>query len=79
MKKIFITIGVVVISASLLGLMGIQLYWINIALSVKEFNFQRGVSEAISGAIYKYNKLEIANALIKRQEQQNRADRKSVV
>ena len=73
MKKIFITIGVVVISASLLGLMGIQLYWINIALSVKEFNFQRGVSEAISGAIYKYNKLEIANALIKRQEQQNRA------
>jgi two-component system, OmpR family, phosphate regulon sensor histidine kinase PhoR len=69
MKKNVIIFVIVVITLSLLGLIGIQLYWISNALSVKEASFNRGVSEAISTAIYKYNKLEMAGAIMKKQEQ----------
>jgi two-component system, OmpR family, phosphate regulon sensor histidine kinase PhoR len=72
MKQNVIIFVIVVITISLLGLIGIQLYWISNALSVKEANFNRGVSEAISSAIYKYNKLEMADALLRKQEQQDR-------
>ncbi len=69
MKKNVIIFVIIIITISLLGLIGIQLYWISNALSVKESNFNRGASEAISSAIYKYNKLEMAHAMMKRQEQ----------
>ncbi len=48
---------------SLIGLVYIQLYWITNAISVKEVKFNRGVNEAISSAIYKYNKIELAYKL----------------
>jgi two-component system, OmpR family, phosphate regulon sensor histidine kinase PhoR len=75
MKKNVIIIVIVVITISLLGLIGIQLYWISNALSVKEANFNRGVSEAISSAIYKYNKLEMAGAIFRKQEQDRHVNR----
>ncbi len=75
MKKNVIIFVIIVITISLLGLIGIQLYWISNALSVKEANFNRGVSEAITTAIYKYNKLEMANAIIRKQEQDRQVSR----
>ncbi len=68
MKKNVIIFVIITITLSLLGLIGIQLYWISNALSVKETNFNRGVGEAIGSAIFKYNKLEMANAMLRQQE-----------
>jgi two-component system, OmpR family, phosphate regulon sensor histidine kinase PhoR len=75
MKKNVIILVIIVITLSLLGLIGIQLYWISNALSVKESHFSRGASEAISTSIYKYNKLEMAHAMMKRQEQDRQVNR----
>jgi len=68
MKKRFIILLIVAITLSLLGLVGIQIYWIKNALSVKEMNFDRGVGEAVSKAIYKFNKIEMARKLLLQQE-----------
>lgn len=75
MRKNFIIFVIVIITISLLGLVGIQLYWISNAFLVKESNFNRGVSDAISSAIYKYNKLEMANIISKRQQQDSQVGR----
>lgn len=75
MKKNVIIFVIIVITISLLGLIGIQLYWISNALAVKESNFNRGVSEALSSAIYKYNKIDIANAIMKNENGQHQANR----
>ncbi len=56
------------ISISLLGLLGIQLYWIRNAVAIKEVNFDRGVSEAASRAIYKFNKYELTRKIIRQQD-----------
>ncbi len=63
MKKSFIILVIVAISISLLGLLGIQLYWIRNAVAIKEVNFDRGVSEAVSRAIYRFNKQELARKM----------------
>ncbi len=68
MKKKFIILVIIAISISLLGLLGIQLYWIHNAVAIKEVNFDRGVSEAASRAIYKFNKHEITRKLIRQQD-----------
>ncbi len=68
MKKRFIFLVIISITLSLLGLIGIQLYWIRNALSVKEANFDRGVSEAASRAIYKFNKMEMTRKVMLQRE-----------
>ncbi|MFN3556322.1 MAG: sensor histidine kinase [Bacteroidales bacterium] len=75
MRKNVIILVIILITISLLGLVGIQLYWISNAFAVKEANFNRGVSEALSIAINKYNKIEMANAIMYRQEQDRRVNR----
>jgi len=70
MKKRFIILVIIAISISLVGLLGIQLYWIRNAVAVKEVNFDRGVGEAASRAIYKFNKHELTRKITK---QQNRS------
>lgn len=60
---------VVLITLSLLGLVGIQLYWISNAFILKESNFNRDVSEALTSAIYKYNKIEMAGIFFQEYEQ----------
>ena len=59
---------IVAITVSLLGLVGIQIYWIRNAVSVKEANFDRGVSEAVIKAINKFNKIEMARKILLQQE-----------
>ena len=56
------------ISVSLLGLVGIQVYWIKNAVSVKEVHFDRGVGEAVSRAIYRFNQSEVKRRLMLRHE-----------
>ncbi len=68
MKKRFITLVIVAITISLVGLVGIQLYWISNAVAVKEANFEQGVSEAASRAIYKFNKQELARKVMRQRE-----------
>ncbi|MDR4987520.1 MAG: HAMP domain-containing sensor histidine kinase [Bacteroidales bacterium] len=68
MKKRFIILVIVAISVSLTGLLIIQLYWIRNAVAIKEVNFERGVSEAASRAIYRFNKEELTRKLIRQQE-----------
>jgi len=72
MKRRFIILLIVAITISLLGLVGIQIYWIRNALAVKEANFDRGVGEAVSKAIYKFNKIEFARKLMIQQERDAR-------
>lgn len=68
MRKTFIILVIVAITISLLGLIGIQLYWIRNAVSVKEVNFERGVTEAVSRAIEKFNKIELSKKLLTQQD-----------
>jgi two-component system, OmpR family, phosphate regulon sensor histidine kinase PhoR len=63
MKKRIIIPVIIAISASLLGLLGIQLYWIHNAIAIKENNFNRSVSEAANRAIYRFNKHELSRKL----------------
>ncbi len=63
MKKKFIILVIIAISLSLMGLLGIQLYWIRNAVAIKEVNFDRSVGEAATRAIYRFNKHELTRKL----------------
>ncbi len=52
-------IGIIIImTAALFGLLGIQLYWIRNASSVKEASFRRSVNEAMARVVFKLERLE---------------------
>ncbi|MFP4064153.1 MAG: sensor histidine kinase [Bacteroidales bacterium] len=68
MKKRFIILVVIAITIALVGLLGIQLYWIRNAVAIKEVNFDRGVSEAATRAISQFNKQELARKMMEQQE-----------
>ena len=68
MKKRFIILVITAITISLLGLVSIQLYWINNAISVKEVNFDRGVSEAVGRAVHKFNQIELTRKMLLQRE-----------
>jgi two-component system phosphate regulon sensor histidine kinase PhoR len=63
MNKRSIILIIVIIALALLGLVSIQVYWINNAIKVKETNFNRSVNEALSNVIYKLEKIEVANQI----------------
>jgi len=63
MNRKVIVLVIILISFALVGLVGIQLYWIKNALAVKEANFDRGVNEAMTNVVYKLGKLEIAGRI----------------
>ena len=48
---------------ALIGLMGIQIYWITNASSVKEANFKRSVNEAITRVVAKIEQMEKRKAM----------------
>lgn len=50
-------------SVALIGLVGIQLYYINGAVKLKEQRFHTAVNEALSGVVYQYDKLMTADRL----------------
>jgi two-component system, OmpR family, phosphate regulon sensor histidine kinase PhoR len=58
MNRKIILFTIVVMTLALIGLMGIQIYWIRNASAVKEATFQRTVTEAMSRVVYKVERLE---------------------
>ena len=60
MNRKVIILVIILISFALVGLVGVQLYWIKNALAVKEANFNRAVNEALTNVVYKLEKLEVA-------------------
>ncbi|NTW34254.1 MAG: HAMP domain-containing histidine kinase [Bacteroidetes bacterium] len=60
MNKTTITLVIILITCALIGLVGIQLYWIKKALAVKEANFDKSVNEAMTNVVYKLEKLDVA-------------------
>ena len=65
-----VTIVLTVLTAVvLLGLVGMQLYWIKGAANMREANFRRSVDEAMSKVIYKLERLETANRIRQRMYQ----------
>ena len=58
MNRKVIILTIVFMTAALIGLMGIQIYWITNASSVKEANFKRSVNEAITRVVSKVEQIE---------------------
>ncbi len=54
---------IVLMSVALIGLIGIQLYWIKNAIKLREQRFESAVNEALSGVVYQYDKLKTADRL----------------
>ncbi|HEX7411423.1 MAG TPA: hypothetical protein VF298_04705, partial [Bacteroidales bacterium] len=65
-RKIIIISSIVTLAV--VTLIGIQVYWIQNALNLKEANFRRSVDEAITRVIYKLERIEIAKQLKKNQK-----------
>ncbi|MDD3878058.1 MAG: HAMP domain-containing sensor histidine kinase [Bacteroidales bacterium] len=63
MNKRNIILIIITIAFALIGLVSVQLYWINNAMILKESNFKRSVSEAVTNTIYRLEKIEIANQI----------------
>jgi two-component system phosphate regulon sensor histidine kinase PhoR len=63
MKKHYIILIIIIISLALIGLVGIQVYWINNAVKVKETSFNRSVNEALTQVVYDLEKLEMTSQI----------------
>lgn len=73
MEKKYIIAIVVIIALALIGLVSIQVYWINNAIKVKESAFHRNVSEAMIDVVNKLEKIEIADQFKKKASFFNRS------
>jgi two-component system phosphate regulon sensor histidine kinase PhoR len=58
MNRRIIIFTIIVMTIALIGLMGIQIYWINNASAVKEATFQRTVTDVLAKVVNKIEKLE---------------------
>ena len=76
MKKQYIYLLIVVITSALIGLVVIQLYWIDNAITLKEEGFKRSVRSAISSVSNKLEKLDAINELKAQQNEQKRFNQK---
>jgi two-component system phosphate regulon sensor histidine kinase PhoR len=54
---------IVVMTVALIGLIGIQVYWINSAVKLRQQKFQSTVNEALGNVVYQYEKLKTAESL----------------
>jgi two-component system phosphate regulon sensor histidine kinase PhoR len=63
MKKHFIYILIGVITTALLGLVAVQIYWIDSAVTLKEEEFKRDVNSAIYSVTSKLEKIEAINRI----------------
>lgn len=65
MKRKNIILIIIFITIAMIGLAGMQLYWIGNAMVLERNNFNRRVNEAITEVIYKLEKHEVAEQLRK--------------
>jgi len=63
MNRRIIIFTIIVMTIALIGLMGIQIYWISNASAVKEATFQRTVTDVLTKVVSKVEKLEKRKAL----------------
>ncbi|MCX6279374.1 MAG: HAMP domain-containing sensor histidine kinase [Bacteroidetes bacterium] len=63
MNRRFIIITIIAMTIALIGLMGIQIYWIQSASAIKEANFRRSVNEAMVKVIQKIEHIEKAKSM----------------
>ena len=68
MKKPFIKILIAAIAIALVGLVVMQLYWINNAVSLKEEEFTRDVNDALGELVDKLEKEEAIDKLRSHEE-----------
>ncbi len=54
---------IVLMTVALVGLIGIQVYWINSAVKLREQTFRSTVNEALSDVVYQYEKLKTSQNL----------------
>jgi two-component system, OmpR family, phosphate regulon sensor histidine kinase PhoR len=63
MNKKAVYLVIVLMSAAVFILFGIQFYWMQNAITLREASFSSGVEKAISNVIYKLEKMEVANRI----------------
>jgi two-component system phosphate regulon sensor histidine kinase PhoR len=63
MNRRIIIFTIISMTIALIGLMGIQIYWITNASRVKEANFRRSVNEAMARVVIKVERLEKKQAV----------------
>ena len=69
MNRRIILITIVAMTIALIGLMVIQIYWIQSASSIKEANFRRSVNEAMARVVAKVERLEKNKSMLMNQGQ----------
>ena len=67
MNRRIIIFTIIAMTIALIGLMGIQIYWIQSASAIKEANFRRSVNEAMVKVVQKVERLEKSKAMITNQ------------
>jgi len=68
MNKKFLNFIITLVILALITLVGIQFFWIRNAISVRETLFLSSVNDAVSTVVYKLEKLELTNQLVKFQK-----------
>jgi two-component system phosphate regulon sensor histidine kinase PhoR len=63
MNRRIIIFTIIAMTFALIGLMSIQIYWIQSASAIKEANFRRSVNEAMVKVVQKVERIERTNAL----------------
>ena len=64
MNRRIIIFTIIAMTIALIGLMGIQIYWIQSASAIKEANFRRSVNEAMVKVVQKVERIERNKALL---------------
>ena len=62
-------------TVALIGLIGIQLYWINNAVKLRQQKFHTSVNEALGDVVYQYEKLKTAEMLALKMDLRNKRNR----
>lgn len=62
-------------TVALIGLIGIQVYWINNAVKLRQQKFHTTVNEALGDVVYQYEKLKTAEALALKMDLRNKRGR----
>jgi two-component system phosphate regulon sensor histidine kinase PhoR len=65
MKKNAFILFIVIVTLAIATLIGMQVYWINSAVRLREGNFNRSVDEAVNSAVAKLEYIELSRRLAK--------------
>lgn len=72
MNKTIIRITIICMALALIGLTGVQVYWIKNAIALREKQFNQAVSEALGNVAYNFEKQRVAQNLSRQVNLQNR-------